>query len=234
MTESITWNLLSATIGPTLRTSCMLPMVCSCIPVKPATSIGVPVIRFGGISAARSVLARTRFKDAPVLINALRMWTSLIQAATYKGLLWSGCCTSISSSMKVMTLVVSKKALLAWASVVRQWVPEFERMDTSALVAAFLASSLNPSWLNRAQKAGLLWSAETAAGGNSSLLPISSSIFHAWITTVAIAFPLLCCGSRFRWTPCSWVRSRVLFVIFLWNILRRALQSLVLWCTYWW
>ena len=117
--ESITWNLISATIGPTLRTSCMLPMVCSCIPTKPATSMGVLVIRFRGISAAWSVLAETRFKDAPVSTNALHMWTSLIRATTYKGLLWSGCCTSISSSVKVMALVVSKKTLLAWALAVR-------------------------------------------------------------------------------------------------------------------
>ena len=44
-----------------------------------------------------------------------------------------------------MALVVSKKALLAGASAVRQCVPESEAMDTSASVAAFLASSLNPS-----------------------------------------------------------------------------------------
>ena len=154
--ESITWNLVSATISPTLRTSCMLPMVCFCISVKPATSMGVPVIRFRGISAARSVLARMRFKDAPVSTNALRMWTSLIRAVTYKGLLWSRCCTSISSSMKVMALVVSKKALLAWASAVRRCVPKLEAMDTRALITAFLNSSLNPSWLNRARKARLL------------------------------------------------------------------------------
>ena len=116
MAESITRNFVSATIGPTLRTSCMLPMVCSCIPAKPATSIGVPVIRFRGISTAWSVLAGTRFKDASISTNALRMWTSLIRAATYKGLLWSRCYISISSSVKVMALVVSKKALLAWAS----------------------------------------------------------------------------------------------------------------------
>ena len=39
---------------------------------------------------------------------------------------------------------------------VRQYVPKSEAMDTSASVVAFLASSLNPSWLNKAQKAGLL------------------------------------------------------------------------------
>ena len=50
-------------------------------------------------------------------------------------------------------------------------------MDSSALVAAFLAYSLNPSWLNREQKVELLCSAETAANGNSPLLLISSSIF---------------------------------------------------------
>ena len=52
-------------------------------------------------------------------------------------------------------------------------------MDTRASVAAFLASSLNPSWLNRARKVGLLYSAKMAAGGNSLLLLISSSIFPA-------------------------------------------------------
>ena len=143
--ESITWNLVSAIIGPTLRTSCMLPMVCFYIPVKPATSMGVPVTRLRGISTTWSVLVRMRFKDAPVSTNALRMWTSLIRAATYKGLLWSRCYTSMSSSVKVMALVVSKKTLLAWASTVRQYVAESEVMDTSASVAAFLASSLNPS-----------------------------------------------------------------------------------------
>ena len=209
-------------------------MVCSYILAKPATSMGVPVTRLRGISTTWSVLVRMRFKDAPVSTNALRMWTSLIQAATYKGLLWSRCCTSMSSSVKVMALVVSKKTLLAWASMVRQYIAELEVMDTSASVAAFLASSLNPSWLNKVWKAGLLWSAEMVVGGNSLLLLISSSIFPAWITTVAVAFPLLCCGNRFCWTPYSWVRSRVLFVIFLWNILQKAQQSLVLWCTYWW
>ena len=38
----------------------------------------------------------------------------------------------------------------------RQCVPKLEAMNTSASVVAFLASSLNPSWLNKAQKAGLL------------------------------------------------------------------------------
>ena len=85
--ESITWNLVSAIIGPTLRTSYMLLMVYSCTAAKPATSMEVPVIRFRGISSAWSVLARTRFKDAPVLTNSFCMWTSLIRAMTYKGLL---------------------------------------------------------------------------------------------------------------------------------------------------
>ena len=43
--------------------------------------------RFKRISVAWSVLAKTRFKDAPVSTNALHMWTSLIRAVTYKGLL---------------------------------------------------------------------------------------------------------------------------------------------------
>ena len=43
--------------------------------------------RFKRISVAWSVLAKTRFKDAPVSTNALRIWTSLIRAVTYKGLL---------------------------------------------------------------------------------------------------------------------------------------------------
>ena len=41
-------------------------------------------------------------------------------------------------------------------SAVRQCVPESEAMDTSASVATFLSSSLNPTWLYRAQKARLL------------------------------------------------------------------------------
>ena len=65
----------------------MLPMVCSYILAKLATFMGVPVTRLRGISTTWSVLVRMRFKDAPVSTNALRMWTSLIQAATYKGLL---------------------------------------------------------------------------------------------------------------------------------------------------
>ena len=113
MVELITWNLVSATIGPTLRTSCMLSMVYSCILAKPTTSMGVSVTRLREISAVLSVLVWMRFKDAPVSTNALCMWTSLIWVATYKGLLWSGCYTSMSSLVKVMALVVSKKALLA-------------------------------------------------------------------------------------------------------------------------
>ena len=38
----------------------------------------------------------------------------------------------------------------------RQCVPKLKAMNTSASVVAFLASSLNPNWLNRARKAGLL------------------------------------------------------------------------------
>ena len=116
MVESITWKLVNATIGPPLRTSCMLPMVYSCIPAKPTTFMGMPMTRLREISFALSVLVGMRFKDALVSSNALYMWTSLIWVATYKGLLWSRCYTSISSSVKVMALVVSKKALLAWAS----------------------------------------------------------------------------------------------------------------------
>ena len=86
---------------------------------------------------------------------------------------------------------------------------ESEAMDTSASVATFLSSSLNPTWLYRAQKARLLWSAKTATGGSSLLSLTSSLIFPAWITTATVAFPLLCYGSGLCWTSCSWVKSRV-------------------------
>ena len=156
MGESITWNLVRKTMGPTLRTSCMLLIVCSWIPVKLETSIGAPTILLSGILAALSVLGGTRLSDALVSTSALLMWTSLIWAATYNGLLWLGCFTSISSSMKVMALVVFRKARLAWASAVRQCVPKLAAMDTKASVAILLDFFLSPNWLNKVRKVGLL------------------------------------------------------------------------------
>ena len=152
-------------MGPTLKTNCILPIVHSWIPVKPKTSIGASAILLSGIPTALSVLVGIRLSDAPILTSALLIWTSLIWVVIYNGLLWSGCYTSISSSVKVMTLVVSRKAQLAWASAMRQYVPKLAAMDTRASVADLLDSSLSSNWLNNVRKVGLLWRAEIVIGG---------------------------------------------------------------------
>ena len=110
------------------------------------------MILLSGILAALSVLVGIRLSDAPVSTSALLMWTSLIWAAIYNGLLWSGCCTSISSSVKVMTLVVFRKAWLAWASATRQCVPKLVMMDTRALVVVLLNSFLSPQLIEQSSE----------------------------------------------------------------------------------
>jgi hypothetical protein len=70
----------------------------------------------------------------------------------------------MSSSIKVTALVVSKKARLAWAFVVKQVAPEFAAIAIMASVAAFLASGPNPNWLNKDLNFGLFYKVLTAAG----------------------------------------------------------------------
>ena len=51
----------------------------------------------------------------------------------------------MSSSVKVMAFVVSKKARLACASAVKQVAPDSTAIVISASVATFLASGQNPN-----------------------------------------------------------------------------------------
>ena len=60
-------------MGPTLRTSCILPIVHSSIPAKPKTSIGAPAILLSEIPTMLSVLVGIRLSDALVLTSALLM-----------------------------------------------------------------------------------------------------------------------------------------------------------------
>ena len=82
----------------------------------------------------------------------------------------------MSSSMNVTALVVSKKALLAWVSAVKQWAPESAAMATMASVAAVRASGFNPSWLKRDQNLGFLCRVLIAVGVMAVLAVVDSSI----------------------------------------------------------
>ena len=58
-------------------------------------------------------------------------------------------------------------------------------MDTSASVATFLTSSLNLSWLNKARKAGLLWSAVRGRAPGPFYEMLGQTHVHGWSRVIA-------------------------------------------------
>ena len=144
--------------GLTFSTSWMCQMVCLHPPLDPVISIVNPCIFLWEIPIATKVRNGTTLRDEPVSTRALFTWTLFIIVETYIDLLWSGYWTSMSSSVKLTTLVVSRKAWLAWASTVKQWDPDKDAMPTMAFIVAVLASGVSPNWLNSERSVGLLYS----------------------------------------------------------------------------
>ena len=63
----------------------------------------------------------------------------------------------MSSSVKLIALVVSRKARLACDSTVKYSIPESAAILMRDSVATLLASGPNPSWLNSDLNLGFFW-----------------------------------------------------------------------------
>ena len=63
----------------------------------------------------------------------------------------------MSSLVKVIALVVSRKARLACDSAIKHSIPESAAMLMRDSVATLLASSPNPNWLNSDLNLGFFW-----------------------------------------------------------------------------
>ena len=209
--------------GLTFSTSWMCQMVCLHPPPDPVISIGNPCIFLWEIPIVTKVRNGTTLRDEPVSTRALLTWTSFIIVKTYIDLLWSGYWTSMSSSVKLTALVVSRKAWLAWASTVKQWDPDKDAMPTMASIVAVLASGVSPNWLNSERSVGLLCSVlmectrfrwyhriesnpiqffiYSIVGVSIVDIMGSSSSLLACLTTTTIPFPLSWWGRGFFCTP---------------------------------
>ena len=121
--------------------------------------------------------------------NALLIWTPFMVAIKKRGLRWSGCSTSISSSVKVIALVVSKKARLACDSAVKHSIPKSTNILIRDFVATLLASSPNPSWLNSDLNLGFFWRVLTMLSWKDPSDFFASAGFP-WITTATTPFTL--------------------------------------------
>ena len=95
----------------------------------------------------------------------------------------------MSSSVKVIALVVSRKAQLACDSAVKHSILESVAILMKDSVATLLASGPNPSWLNSDMNLGFFWRALTVLGWKDPSDSSASAEFP-WITTATIPFPL--------------------------------------------
>ena len=170
--------------GLTFSTSWMCQMVCLHPSLDPVISIVNPCIFLWEIPIVTKVHNGTTLRDELVSIRALLTWTSFIIVETYIDLLWSGYWTSMSLSVKLTALVVSRKARLAWTSIVKQWDPDEDAMPTMASVVAVLASRVSPNWLNSERSVGLLCSVLMECTRFRWYHPIESNsivyLFNCW------------------------------------------------------
>lgn len=128
------WNRANVAIRPTFCQSCMYPAMYSPFPPNPITSIGYPWILFSNIPVACNVLSGIRFTKAPVSTRAL-LWEYDLWKLPSRGILWFKYPTSMSSSLKIISLLSCRKALLVRASAVRHSFPTPKTMHIKASVA---------------------------------------------------------------------------------------------------
>ena len=91
--------------------------------------------------------------------------------------------------MKVIALVVSKKARLACDSTMKHFVPESAAILMRDSVATLRASGSNPNWLNSDLNLGFFWRVLTVLGWKDHL-DSSTSVGFPWITIATTPFPL--------------------------------------------
>ena len=106
------WKWVRAAVGPTFNHRCLYPTVYSPVPLNPVTSMGNPKILFSGISATSEALTSIKFTNTLVSTKAFLMRIWFIVATKWGGLLWFRFLTSMSSSVKVILLVSSRKVWL--------------------------------------------------------------------------------------------------------------------------
>ena len=104
----------------------------------------------------------------------------------------------MSSSVKVIALVVSRKAQLACDSAVKHSIPESAAMLMRDSVATILAYGPNPSWLNIDLNLVFFWRVLTVLRWKDPSDSPASAGFPL-ITTATIPFPLWL-GKRFLCT----------------------------------
>ena len=131
----------------------------------------------------------------------------------------------MSSSVKVIVLVFSKKALLVCVSAAKHSTLESAAILMRDFVAILPASGPNPNWLNKDLNLGFRYKVLTVFRWKDSSTSMSTGF--SWITTATTPFPLWL-GKGFLCTLGShWVSSRVPSHSFLFKSLRRVQKSLV-------
>ena len=103
--------------------------------------------------------------------------------------MWSGYPTSISSSLKVISVDSCKRALSSVISANKHSTPAPEAILTKAFVAIFLSFAVSPSWSNKFLNLELCYKVVMATACRVEFSSLSSPGF-AQITTAATPFPL--------------------------------------------
>ena len=97
-----------------------------------------------------------------------------MDAARSRGLLWSRYPTSISLSLKVISVDSCKRALSSGISTAKHSTPTLELMLTNASVTIFLSFAVSPSWSNKFLNLELCYKVVMAVVGNVGFSSSSS------------------------------------------------------------
>ena len=73
-------------MGPTLKPSCMCPLVENVVSSNPVISMSVPKILLSAIPTALKVLKAMRLSEAPMSTNAFLIWTPFMMVLRSSGL----------------------------------------------------------------------------------------------------------------------------------------------------